>query len=43
MRFKRVPSEVRRAAGYYGRQERQKAELEMRESLGFELDSEFNN
>ena len=43
MRFKRVPSEVRRAAAYYGRQEGRKAELEMRESLGFELDSEFMN
>ena len=43
MRFKRIPSEVNRASAYYGRQERLKAELEMRESLGFELDSEFMN
>ena len=43
MKFKQMPSEVNRAAAYYRRQERRKAELEMRESQGFELDSEFMN
>ena len=43
MKFKRVPREVNGAAVYYSRQEQSKAGIELRESLGFELDPEFLN
>ena len=43
MNTKRMPPQVNRAAGYYTRQEQRKSQLELKESLGFELDSDFLN
>ena len=42
-KFKQVPREVNRAAGYYYSLEKRKADEALRKELGFELDSEFTN